>query len=314
MKSFADKKVVLIFLLILSGLLLGSALFITTGSNWTSLLTGQPYTEQIYTYDLAAVHDLAVDAQSNNIFLTGSDDASLKISCLKSEADSYKIRLSESGRLSIDCQPNVQFDNGGINWGTQNRTLIIFIPKQFSGTVKVTASSGTIAAAKLQLAGDVTLTSTSGRQKLTDIISDEPASFETLSGDIDITNGCFNSDCQLATKSGVIKTSATQIAGRLLATSGSGSINLAATGATGNVSLQSNSGAISFSDLGGNDIYLATGSGDISGSILGAADNYAVVTETHNQTENQPTAKNSDRLLKISTKSGNINIRFNETV
>lgn len=315
MKSFTDKIIVLLILFIFSGFLITIILFATAGSNWTSLITGLPYNEKIYTYDLADVRDLSIDARSCSIFLVGSDDDRIKISCLRSEAESYDIKLSENGNLTINYQTTEQWSEvDEINWRSQNRTLIISIPNKFVGTVNASSSSGTIAVSKLELSGTLTVNSTSGKLKLTDIVIDEQTSVESLSGDIEIENSRLNRDCRMATKSGVSRIVSTQITGDFSVTSGSGSINLAETKAEGNVSLQCNSGKIECSDLGGNDIYIATGSGDISGSILGDSDKYSVVTETHNQTENQPSSDNSDKLLKVSTKSGNINIRFNEIV
>lgn len=314
MKIFADKKAVVIFLLILSGILIGIMLLATAGSNWTSFITGRPYTEKIYAYDLAAVSDLSVNARSCNVFFVGSDDDSIKISCLKSEASSYDIELSETGSLSIAYQTNVQFDASGINWGAQNRYLIISIPKGFTGTVNASSSSGTIAASKLELSGALTFNSTSGKQKLTDLVIHKQAAFETLSGDIEIEKGRLNSDSKFSTQSGISRIVSTQIAGNFSVISGSGSMNLNDTKANGDVSMQSGSGTIEFSDLGSNNIYITTGSGDISGSILGNSDNYSVVTEAQNQTESQPSSANGDKILEVSTKSGNINIHFNEIV
>lgn len=81
---------------------------------------------------------------------------------------------------------------------------------------------------------------------------------------------------------------------------------------TGNISISSNGGNITFGSVDvGNALYLAVKNGDISGTVIGGYDDFAIRSEIKKGESNLPDNKDSgEKTLNVSCNNGNISIEF----
>lgn len=81
---------------------------------------------------------------------------------------------------------------------------------------------------------------------------------------------------------------------------------------TGSISLSSNGGNITFGSVdAGNALYLAVKNGDISGTVIGSYDDFAIQCEVKKGESNLPDNKDSgEKRLNVSCNNGNVSIDF----
>lgn len=89
-------------------------------------------------------------------------------------------------------------------------------------------------------------------------------------------------------------------------------ISLPALTITKSVSISSNGGNITFENLDtGNAIYLNVKNGDISGTIIGSYDDFAIQAESKKGECNLPKSKEGgEKTLSVSSNNGDVNIEF----
>ena len=81
---------------------------------------------------------------------------------------------------------------------------------------------------------------------------------------------------------------------------------------TGSISLSSNGGNITFESLEvGNALSLTVKNGDISGTVKGSYDDFAIQSEIKKGESNLPDNKDSgEKILNVSSNNGNVEIEF----
>lgn len=89
-------------------------------------------------------------------------------------------------------------------------------------------------------------------------------------------------------------------------------ITLPAVAIKESISLTSNGGDIAFGNLDvGNALYLTVKNGDISGTVIGGYDDFAIQSEIKKGGSNLPDNKDSgEKTLKVSSNNGDVNIEF----
>ena len=89
-------------------------------------------------------------------------------------------------------------------------------------------------------------------------------------------------------------------------------ITLPALAATGSISLSCNNGNIIFGDLDvGSSLYLTAKNGDISGTVTGGYDDFAIQSKVKKGKSNLPDNKNGGaKRLDVSNNNGDVNIEF----
>lgn len=89
-------------------------------------------------------------------------------------------------------------------------------------------------------------------------------------------------------------------------------ISLPALTVTGNINISSNGGNITFENLNvGNTLCLTVKNGNISGTVLGSYDDFAIHSEIKKGESNLPDNKDSgEKTLNVSGNNGNISIEF----
>ncbi len=89
-------------------------------------------------------------------------------------------------------------------------------------------------------------------------------------------------------------------------------ITLSALAVTGSISLSSNGGNITFESLEvGNALSLTVKNGDISGTVKGSYDDFAIQSEIKKGESNLPDNKDSgEKILNVSSNNGNVEIEF----
>ena len=89
-------------------------------------------------------------------------------------------------------------------------------------------------------------------------------------------------------------------------------ISLPALAITKSINISSNGGNITFGNLEvGSAIYLAVKNGDISGTVVGSYDDFAIQTEIKKGESNLPDNKDGgEKTLNVSSNNGDVNITF----
>lgn len=89
-------------------------------------------------------------------------------------------------------------------------------------------------------------------------------------------------------------------------------ISLPALTVAGSISISSNDGNISFENLEvGNALYLTGKNGDISGTVIGSYDDFAIQTEIKKGDSNLPNNKEGgEKMLNVFSNNGNVKIEF----
>lgn len=89
-------------------------------------------------------------------------------------------------------------------------------------------------------------------------------------------------------------------------------ITLSALAVTGSINISSNGGSISFENLDvGSALSLTVKNGDISGTVVGSYDDFAIQTEIKKGESNLPDNKDSgEKTLNVSSNNGDVNIEF----
>ena len=89
-------------------------------------------------------------------------------------------------------------------------------------------------------------------------------------------------------------------------------ISVPALAVTGSINISSNGGNITFESLDvGNTIYLTVKNGDISGTVIGSYDDFAIQSEIKKGESNLPDNKDSgEKTLNVSSNNGDVNIEF----
>ena len=89
-------------------------------------------------------------------------------------------------------------------------------------------------------------------------------------------------------------------------------ISLPALAITKSINISSNGGNITFGYLEvGSAIYLTVKNGDISGTVVGSYDDFAIQTEIKKGESNLPDNKDSgEKTLNVSSNNGDVNIEF----
>ncbi len=89
-------------------------------------------------------------------------------------------------------------------------------------------------------------------------------------------------------------------------------IILSAFAVTGSINMSSNGGNIIFGNLDvGNALYLSVKNGDISGTVIGSYEEFAIQSELKKGESNLPGNKDSgEKTLNVSSNNGDVNIEF----
>ena len=89
-------------------------------------------------------------------------------------------------------------------------------------------------------------------------------------------------------------------------------VSLPVLAVTGSIDISTNGGNITFESLDvGNTLTLTAKNGDISGTVIGSYDDFAIQSEIKKGDSNLPDNKDSgDKTLKVSGNNGDVNIEF----
>ena len=89
-------------------------------------------------------------------------------------------------------------------------------------------------------------------------------------------------------------------------------VSLPVLAVTGSIDISTNGGNITFESLDvGNTLTLTAKNGDISGTVIGSYDDFAIQSEIKKGDSNLPDNKDSgDKTLKVSSNNGDVNIEF----
>ena len=235
--------------------------------------------------------------------------------CFENKNEYYDIKLSGDGHLSINYfTPKRWYEYIGFNLGNQKRTLTVSVPAKFMGAVSASTVSGDITMSNLGLSEALVVSTTSGEIGLKDIVASGQSSVSSVSGNIELEKMNINGDLNLGTTSGSTDVSSTQIAGNMSVKSISGDEKAVKTSVKGNVIFKNTSGDVEFKDLSGNDISISTISGKVSGNILGDSKDYTIKATTVSGDKNLPLSTNGNKLLNVSTTSGDIDIYFTPAI
>jgi len=132
------------------------------------------------------------DVSSDVIFVSSTDDF-IKINCFENKKESYDIKLTANGHLSINYFTAKRwYEYIGINFGNQKRTVTVSVPAKFMGAVSTSTVSGDITMSNLGLSDALVVSTTSGEIALTDIMASGQSAATSVSGNIELEKINFN--------------------------------------------------------------------------------------------------------------------------
>lgn len=297
--------------LILLGAILSFIAFALVGFNWNGLNSGSPDEEKNYTHDLNGVNGLVVTGIDDTVVVTGSDDDQIKIHYFENDQSTYQIELTPNGELRINHSILDNWRNHiGFHFDTRKSTITISVPRTFHGLITASSISGDLKLADLQNLDTVIVSTASGEINLNHLLVNNQISASNTSGSLTLENVTANGNLDLATASGETVLKLATIKGNMSATSISGAIDLSETTVTGNISLESSSGELLFNKLRSDHLTLSTISSSISGTLLGDSANYTIKASSLSGDLNLPRSGNGNKMLDVSSTSGDVDIDF----
>ena len=190
--------------LILTGagiLLIGAAYFLTGGELTAFNSKGNEYVAKNYE-STSKVDKLIVDERANGVNIVKGDGDNITIDYFDNpDSPLYKIE-EKDGVLEISRESTGIFKL--INIDFSKKEMTVSVPKDFTGSVDVDLTSGSLVADGIT-AGDIKLENTSGSIKLNNVSSSGDLKVENTSGSIKFENLKAGGDISIENTSGSIK-------------------------------------------------------------------------------------------------------------
>lgn len=270
--------------------------------------------------------DLIFNLSSADIVVTPSDDDMIHISYDNSE-DSYFELKEKDGSITLTQKGTRTFFLWSMNFQDTEAKVTVSIPGGHDGTLNINGASSDISVSELDIggkfgifgvSGEVNIKdcecktletgTTSGEIKLASLKTDSIKA-STVSGDIELSDITKSIPVTLASTSGEVYAENVKAKDMGIHTV-SGEIRLiSVTGQKATISSTSGSAELTRADF--EELDFDTVSGDISGTVVGAAEDYKVFTDTVSGSSSLPSNKESgERALDLSSVSGSFEIDF----
>jgi len=297
-------------LLLAAGMILCAAALAHDGLRFSALSTAPAPVRQEQAISAAGLNEIRIDAASDDVRVTRSDDADIHLSWYDREYLVYRLE-NEGGVLSLrldrtqgrkDWKHWINFDL----YGSGGVTLAV--PANFAGEVSAETDSGGIGLSDVTLGGSLTCKTNSGPIKA-DALAAAGATIRTVSGSVDGSDWFVAGPASCETDSGAATLKGVEAASFSLGAK-SGRVKLAGVRSDA-AAVRTGSGNITLDALSADVITLSARSGDIRGTIDGAETDYTVSADAvSGECSLRDRAGAGFRTLTVKTNSGDIDLSF----
>ena len=343
------KKVTLIAIICcLAGLFLMLMTFIFFKNKSIQLWSGKGGTQFVEkTFECSGkIDDIDIDITSDPVKVVKGNVSTVKVEYVEVPGR-FEYEIDESGsKLSIKYKKIKNFSL--ITIGINDTTMLVTVPKDYDGKLKIKSSSGSIRMEDLSLTSaeavntsgsiritkcdvkddiytknssgsinfsgvtgaDITATNTSGGVRMENVKASGKIEVESTSGSVRFDDVKAEDNFSAKATSGSVKLEKVKC-NDLTLKSNSGSIRLNDVKAEGSLEAKNSSGGIHFDALEvGKDISLSATSGSVSGTLIGSEDDYSIISKTSSGSNNLTDSRNGSKSMDVTTTSGSIKIQF----
>ena len=247
----------------------GSALTLTAfarvGFDPARLSFGVDYTERSAVYAASEVTALELDLASSDITIRGADTDEVRLTWFESSNETISLTLQD-GTLRLQEQAAFSLTDPGtwfrLDFSGRSYEASLTVPYETLAAICVRSGSGSVTVQDLSVAGDASLSASSGDVTAQNLTSGGALTAQSASGRVALTDCAADGEAAITTASG--DASLTRLTtGSLLTYSASGSQKLSACILRGSAQCEAASGDLRLSGLQAMDVTLTALSGSI---------------------------------------------------
>lgn len=307
--------------LVLVGCILFACVMATLGWDFSKLSASVLETN---TYDITEPFgDISLATETADIVFALSEDGVCRVECREEKNARHTVAV-EKGVLVIRVEDNrAWYDYIGFHFGTPSVT--VYLPKSEYGALSVTDSTGNVKIPKAFTFGRADISVSTGNVDFCASVSGG-LGIETSTGDINVKNAAVGS-LKLRASTGGVTVSGVECAGDVgveVTTGKSGLTNVSCNGffsngttgdlvlknliAAGGFSAERTTGNVKFDGCDAAELYVKTGTGDVTGSLLSEK---VFIADTDTGSRDVPKTISGGR-CEVKTGTGDIHLRIKD--
>lgn len=334
-KSLKKRMLVIGCVLVVIGLIISCISFAVMGFSMRAFYrpSGQVSEPEVLSFTGEQIMEIDIDAKHSIIEVEGVEG--LKSPELVISEDLYEYQL-ESGSMGqrLVVRDTGDWKNGGWHWyqiitihNSENSRVILRLPQDFEGRLKLNSDFGGITAGKLTALDSGAFVCANGDVEINSLKADGGIMVKSSFGGIYVADSKakeFNlhnesGDVELKSCQGDETVLSTSFGGVSIDSCSLGSVDLkSANGDTylNDISVQkrldyeSRFGSLTFKSLECPDIRLESANGDVEGVLIGRENDYEILAITELGDSNLRNSKGGEKTLEIDLKFGSIEIEF----
>lgn len=313
------------------GLVLCTAAFVMVDGKIERLSTIPAYEQKTADYAADEVVSLTLLDRNTPVRLETSADSRIHITYYENRLDQYRLQVTAQGELCMEKVNNAKWtDRIGLNFNLQDITLVVALPEDFAGGVRLETTNGPVTASDLQIYGDAQFKTTNHRMELNGVECEGDLKAATTNGPL-ILNEVQARSAQCESTNHTVEASRLDIAGAFAMTTTNGGIHLDQITAgslvahssnhtlqinrvttAGSMEIKTTNGSIAIEQvLPGSALGLYSTNGSIHGTIADAMNQYGMESHTTNSTSNLPESMpGGPKTLSVKTTNGKIDLGF----
>lgn len=259
-------------------------------------------------FDASDITVMDIRDTNNSIELVPSSDGAVHITYFDSEERHYEIDAS-NGKLSMvyhSRRPWYMF----WNWPADH-PVTIEVPAETLTSLSAKSTNGQVRVSGLEIRGDVQLATTNNQIVANKVAVGGRFEVATVNGAIDLANVKAAGGLSATGTNGATQISGIEALGEVVLKRTNGSIDVRDTTAK-TLETHNTNGNTSLSAVAAKEsILLSSTNGKITGEVSGQMSDYRITSHTVNGKNNLPSHSDSgDRILKVTTTNGRIDISF----
>ncbi|MCL2061038.1 MAG: DUF4097 domain-containing protein [Firmicutes bacterium] len=311
---------------------IGAALFVggMSASGWDAknLSVLPPYAEKSEEFENLN-QAFTLSDRNMRVHIGVSPDDKIRITYFEREKEFYTVTQSDT-EIGFTKEWKYNMFERMFFFDTQSPAFTLLLPADYSGSVSVKTTNGTVKAEGITCArlsvestnasiesirvtatGELSVYTTNGAAAITDTVSAGNLSVRSSNGNITLSN-VSAADIALRTTNGRFTLSDVAAQGKIEAETTNGNITAERVSAEGMLRLKTTNGNINFVRISTQAaVRLESTNGSVQGSILGAQSDFSITSRTTNGANNLPTGTSGGaKNLNVRTSNGRISIEF----
>ncbi|MEG1426190.1 MAG: DUF4097 family beta strand repeat-containing protein [Oscillospiraceae bacterium] len=293
------------------GTVMFGAGFAVSGFNIRALDTEQPLEEKTMVLETLP-SAVEITEAMGDIRLGISQDNRIHLTYFENTEEFYEIENNVKFSMEKKNEKPWYRRMFNFSFGSSDCALTILLPEQFVGDVRVTTGSGGISGENMNM-GNFWAKSGNGDVRLHRVTAERGIEMMTGSGDISLENIVSTGDIRCNSWNGSVQYK--NIHGEnIYGETANGDMRYGEVYAKNTFLVKSDNGSIQLQEVSAEELMeMTTGSGDISGSILGEIGDYTIDAKTVNGDNTLPEKMpGGSKILRVKSGNGEINITFTE--